>query len=343
MKNNDTNTFQLHSSLKEYNSFGLEVFAEKFIRLHSVENLQHLVQNGKFKDQHVLIVGGGSNILFTKDFEGIVMKNELQGIKILEEDEHSCFVQAASGEAWHKLVMFCVEKNLGGIENLSLIPGTVGAAPIQNIGAYGVELKNVFVELVAINLETGELKTFTKEECRFGYRDSIFKQELKNKYFITSVTIHLKKHPEFHTSYGAIQQTLEKNGVTQLSVKAISDAVIEIRKSKLPDPAVIGNAGSFFKNPEIDAAHYEELKKEYPTLPGYPSKEKVKVPAGWLIEQCGWKGKRVGNTGAHKDQALVLVNYGGATGKEVFELAMQIQKSVKEKFRIEITPEVNIL
>lgn len=343
MKNNDTNTFQLNSSLKEFNSFGLEVFAEKFILLHTIENLQQLIHNGMLNGQQLLILGGGSNLLFTKDFNGLVLKNELEGISILEEDANTCLVRAASGEAWHKLVMFCVEKNFGGIENLSLIPGTVGAAPIQNIGAYGVELKNVFEELEAINLQTGERKTFTKEECRFGYRDSIFKQELKNKYFIASVTIQLKKQPEFHISYGAIQQTLEKNGVTQLSVKAISDAVIEIRKSKLPDPAVIGNAGSFFKNPEIDAAHYEELKKDYPALPGYPSKEKVKVPAGWLIEQCGWKGKRVGNTGAHKDQALVLVNYGGATGKEVFELAMQIQKSVKEKFKIEITPEVNIL
>lgn len=329
--------------LKAYNTFGIEVFAKRFVLFDTVEKVLQTIRDGLFLGHDFLILGGGSNILFTKNFDGIVIKNEISGITIVEETDAHIFLKSGSGEVWHNVVLHCVGNNWGGIENLSLIPGTVGAAPIQNIGAYGVELKDTLYHVEAINLETGAIRTFSNEECSFGYRNSIFKSELKNKYFITAITLELKKDPELNTSYGAIQQTLEKNNIRELSVKTISDAVIEIRKSKLPDPSVLGNAGSFFKNPEIETSHFEMLKKDFPFMPGYPSKEKIKVPAGWLIEQCGWKGKRLGNTGAHKDQALVLVNYGGATGQEIYDLAMKIKDSVKEKFSIDITPEVNIL
>ncbi|MBC8045873.1 MAG: UDP-N-acetylmuramate dehydrogenase [Fimbriimonadaceae bacterium] len=335
---------QKHFPLTDFNTFHVPVTAALFTSVQSITDIIGLFKADVFVESKILILGGGSNILFTKDFDGIVIKNNLQGISIIREDDNHCWVKCASGEIWHSIIMYCVERNLGGIENLSLIPGTVGAAPIQNIGAYGVELKDVLEEVESIDIETGETKIFTNADCKFGYRDSIFKNELKNKYFITNVLLKLNKHPEFHISYGAIQQTLDKMGITELSVKTISDAVIHIRKSKLPDPAVLGNAGSFFKNPTISKSQYEILKKAFSDIPGYKvSDSEVKVPAGWLIEQCGWKGKRVGNTGAHKDQALVLVNYGNATGKEIYNLAMEIKESVMKKFGIEINPEVNII
>ncbi|MBX7205867.1 MAG: UDP-N-acetylmuramate dehydrogenase [Bacteroidia bacterium] len=335
---------ETHISLKPYNTFGIEVQADKLVHIQTLEQLKELIRSGAFTSGPFLILGGGSNVLFTKDVKGLVVRNELKGIEVLREDDSYVWVKAMGGEVWHEFVLWSIERNFGGIENLSLIPGTVGAAPMQNIGAYGVEIKDTFDSLEALDLKTGALKVFSQTDCKFGYRESIFKNEVKGSYFIASVTFKLHKHPVFNNSYGAIQQVLEQNGVKELSIKAISDAVIAIRSSKLPNPAVIGNAGSFFKNPEIDITHFNTLKEQYPSIVGYPtSPGKIKVAAGWLIEQCGWKGKRVGNTGSHKDQALVLVNYGGVKGEEVYQLAETIKKSVADKFGIHIQTEVNII
>lgn len=331
-------------SLKAYNTFGIEAKADYFAEVSHVNELEELLRQFDFKTTPLLILGGGSNMLFIDDFKGLVLKNNLQGIEIVFEDEHNLRVKAGGGVVWHELVLWSVSKNLGGIENLSLIPGSTGASPIQNIGAYGVELKDSFYDLEVTEILTGNTKTFSHADCNFGYRNSVFKNELKGKYIITSVTLQLKKQPVFNTSYGAIEQELKKNNIDKPSVKAISDAVIAIRKSKLPDPAVLGNAGSFFKNPEISQQQFEELQKAHPVIPHYPAAHgNIKLAAGWLIEQCGWKGKRMGNTGSHKDQALVLVNYGGAKGNEVYQLALDISKSVKEKFGVDIQPEVNLI
>jgi UDP-N-acetylmuramate dehydrogenase len=295
-------------------------------------------------ERKILILGGGSNLLLTKDFDGMVICIRLEGIEKLHEDDEYIWVKAMAGEVWHHFVLWCIQRGYAGLENLSLIPGCVGAAPMQNIGAYGVEIKDVFDSLEAVEISSGEVKTFTRAACKFGYRESVFKHEAKGKYVISSVTFKLFKQPRFNTSYGAIQQVLDKKGVKELSIKAISDAVIDIRSSKLPDPKKLGNSGSFFKNPEIPVAHFEQLKAQFPDMIGYPAAAGfIKVAAGWLIEQCGWKGKIVGQTGSHKDQALVLVNYGGATGTEIWQLAMDIQQSVKEKFGIEVVPEVNVI
>ena len=335
---------QQNISLKQYNTFGIEAIAKEFVAVDTLEELQILCQAFNLNERKLLILGGGSNLLLTENFEGMVIHVNLKGIRVIHENEEHVWVKTMAGEVWHKFVMWCVERKYAGLENLSLIPGYVGAAPMQNIGAYGVELKHTFDSLEAVEIATGDIKKFTNEECKFGYRESIFKHEAKGKYIIASVTFKLNKHPQFNTTYGAIQQTLEKMHVNELSIKAISDAVIAIRSSKLPDPKVLGNAGSFFKKPEIPVAHYEILKQTYTDLVAYPAgKDQVKLAAGWLIEQCGWKGKVVGNTGAHKDQALVLVNYGNATGQEVLDLARQIQQSVKDKFGIDIVPEVNVI
>jgi UDP-N-acetylmuramate dehydrogenase len=331
-------------SLKEQNTFGIDAKAKYFAEVHSVEELTSLLQNEKIKKLPRLILGGGSNILFTQDFDGLVIANKLSGISVIDENNDYAWVKAASGEVWHEVVLYCIGKGYGGIENLSLIPGTIGAAPIQNIGAYGVELKDTFESLEALNLKDFSLETFDMNTCAFGYRDSIFKREAKGQYFITAITLKLSKKPMLNTSYGAIKTVLEELKIDSPDVAAVSKAVCQIRNSKLPNPKEIGNAGSFFKNPEISAEQYEALKKDHPTIPGYLVADgNVKVPAGWLIEQCGWKGKRVGNTGSHKDQALVLVNYGNARGEEVWSLAMEIKKSVEEKFGISLMPEVNIV
>lgn len=330
-------------SLKQFNTFGIDVSAKYYTELLSADDTAEIAHLRKTYSD-ILVLGGGSNILFTGNYNGLVIKNKLQGITQVYADADKVYIKAMAGEVWHALVMYCVENNLGGIENLSLIPGCVGAAPIQNIGAYGVELKDVFVELEALEMESGNIITVNKKTCAFGYRNSIFKQAWKGKYMIISVTLQLQKHHVLHTSYGAIQQTLNKNNITQPTIQDISNAVISIRRSKLPDPAVIGNAGSFFKNPEVDSKVYHALQHTFPEMPGYHTSDTtVKIPAGWLIEQCGFKGKRIGNTGAHKDQALVLVNYGNASGKEIIELALQIQKTVLDKFGIQIEPEVNVL
>lgn len=333
-----------NQSLRSYNTFGIDASCKVFAEVHSVDDIHTLLNDAELKDLPLLILGGGSNILFTQDFDGLVIKNSIKGIEQVKEDADHVWIKAMAGEVWHELVLYSVEHNLGGIENLSLIPGQVGAAPMQNIGAYGVELIQVFEELEAIEIATGELHTFDAAACRFGYRDSVFKQELKGKYIITSVTMKLNKQPKFNTSYGAIQQTLEAQGIHELSIQAVSDAVIAIRQSKLPDPKELGNSGSFFKNPELPADQFKALQSKYPDVPNYPLENgNVKVPAGWLIEQAGWKGKRIGNTGSHAKQALVLVNYGNATGKEVYQLALDIQRSVKVKFGVDISPEVNII
>lgn len=335
---------QQNIQLKPYNTFGIEATARYFVEVSSVEELKEILQNTDYQHLPKLIMGGGSNMLLTKDFEGLVLKINISGIEKVSEDAEQVILKVGAGVVWHQFVMHCVEQNLGGVENLSLIPGTVGAAPMQNIGAYGVEIKEVFVELEALNLETLEIETFDLKTCRFGYRESIFKHEAKGKYIIVSVSFHLQKHPKFNVSYGAINDTLAEMGVTELSIKAISDAVIYIRQSKLPNPAEIGNAGSFFKNPEIAKTQFEVLKEKHPNVPSYPVNETtVKVPAGWLIEQAGWKGQRFGNVGVHTKQALVLVNYGGGKGQEIKELSEKIQASVLEKFGISLHAEVNFI
>lgn len=291
----------------------------------------------------ILILGGGSNILFTKDFEGLVLKNEIKGIELLHEDANYVYVKAGAGENWHQFVLHCISRGWAGVENLSLIPGCVGAAPVQNIGAYGVELDDVFLDLEAFHLKEKKMVTLTKSDCDFGYRDSVFKKKYKNEFAITSVTFQLKKKPVFHTSYGAITQELEKMGVKELSIKAISQAVISIRSSKLPDPVQVANAGSFFKNPEITKTRYEELQAEFPGIIAYPlADDKMKLAAGWLIEQCGWKDFRRGDAGCHAKQALVLVNYGKATGSEIYQLSEEIITSVMKRFGVILEREVNI-
>ncbi|MDB5197285.1 MAG: UDP-N-acetylenolpyruvoylglucosamine reductase [Flaviaesturariibacter sp.] len=331
---------QENVSLQPYNTFGIDVKAHRFSSCSSVEQLRELVsRNGG----PLLIVGGGSNILCTHDFEGLVLKNEISGIEAVKEDEDFVFVKAGAGVNWHHFVLFCLENNYAGAENLSLIPGSVGASPMQNIGAYGVEIKDIFEELEALHIPTGDLHRFSLEECRFGYRESIFKTSHKSQYVITSVTYRLRKTPVFNTSYGAIQQELERMGISELSIKAISQAVINIRTSKLPDWKEIGNAGSFFKNPHISLDKFEKLKQENPTIVSYPQGAGMKLAAGWLIEQCGWKGFRDGDAGCYTKQALVLVNYGKATGQEIYDLSERIILSVKEKFGVDLEREVNII
>jgi len=340
--------FQAHFPLATLTTFGIQANAKLYTQVTCVADLVKLWHTPEFKTaKQRLILGGGSNLLFTQDFDGLVIHNLIHGISIEGESEQASLVTAGSGENWHSFVMACVEKELGGIENLSLIPGTVGAAPVQNIGAYGVELKDVFISLDAFNLRTGEIITLNKDQCNFGYRESIFKQVAKGRYFVTSVTLRLKK-PGFHKlsmNYGAINQVLQDMEVATPTIADISKAVVSIRSSKLPDPKVIGNAGSFFKNPEVAEAKAQALLDENPLMPTYPAQHAgyKKIAAGWLIEQCGWKGRSLGNAAVHQLQALVLTNPGHATGKEVKDLAEAIQQSVKEKFGVALETEVNII
>ena len=347
---------QPNISLKKYNTFGIDVMAKYFASFNSTDALGQLLQYddtraaAQKKQTEILVLGGGSNILFTKNFEGIVLKNEIKGIEITKEDDDYVYIRAGAGEQWHQFVLHCINNNLAGVENLSLIPGNVGASPMQNIGAYGVEIKDVFHSLEAFHLKEKTMVTFSLQDCAFGYRESIFKKKFKNQFVIASVTYRLNKKPVFNTSYGAIEQELDKMGVQQLSIKAISDAVIRIRSSKLPDPAVIGNAGSFFKNPEVSNDQFLQLKKIYPAIIGYAlNNDNVKLAAGWLIEQCGpqnavsWKGYRIGDAGCHARQALVLVNYGHAKGDEIYALSEMIIESVNKKFGMVLEREVNIV
>jgi UDP-N-acetylmuramate dehydrogenase len=331
--------------LLPYNTFAIQAAAKYFTSIKSVDETQSLLTSDVFNREKHFILGGGSNILLTKDFDGLVVKIEIKGKEVVEENDDTVTLRVGAGENWHSFVMYCVERNYGGVENLSLIPGTVGAAPMQNIGAYGVEIKKNILGVEAIEKSTGDVRYFDNASCRFGYRESIFKQEAKDQFLISSVTLKLtKRDHQFNISYGAIDDTLKQLGVKTLSLKAISDAVIFIRSNKLPDPSRIGNAGSFFKNPSIQADLLDFLKKDYPNIPSFPSTDGlVKIPAAWLIEQCGWKGKTFDNIGVHQHQALVLVNYGGGKGEKIWELAMKIKESVKEKFNIALHPEVNVI
>ena len=339
----ETMNIQKNISLKPFNTFGIDVNTELFLEWNSVQDVIDYTQSAELKSYDRLILGGGSNMLLTQDFEGLSIKNNVLGREVISNTDDEVVVKIGGGEVWHEIVLWTISQGWNGMENMSLIPGSMGAAPIQNIGAYGKELKDVFVELEAIDLETGAQKTFDLETCEFDYRNSVFKNVYKGKYVIVSVTIRLSKKEEFNTQYGAISQELELAGVSKLSAKAISDAVITIRRSKLPDPKELGNSGSFFKNPIIPESQYEEARYEHHALPSYPVGDGlVKVPAGWLIDQAGWKGKRVGNCGVHTKQALVLVNYGGATGDEIFQLSEEIIADVIQRFGIELEREVNV-
>lgn len=337
-------TIEEHKDLMPLTTFGVKANARYFCRISSIHQLLELIQHPVYLSNTRFILGGGSNVLFTSDYNGIIIQNTLKGITIRNESDDFIELEVMAGEVWHDLVMYCVHHNWGGIENLSLIPGTMGAAPIQNIGAYGVEVKEVIKSVTGIDLETGLVRTFLNHECEFQYRDSIFKSKLKEKFFISSVTLTLsKKTHRINTRYGAIHDVLNQHNITTPTIQQVCDAVIQIRRSKLPDPTVLGNAGSFFKNPTITVEQYQELQKSFSEIPGYHSvNQEVKVPAGWLIEHCGWKGKRIGNVGVHTQQALVLVNYSNGSGAEIFSLASQIISSVKEKFNITLICEVNI-
>jgi UDP-N-acetylmuramate dehydrogenase len=337
--------FAENVELLPYNCFRLRCLARYFLKIGGVDELSAGLDQAEtlgIKSQFIL--GGGSNILFTKNFDGLVLKNEIKGIKILNEDEEHIYVKAGAGESWHEFVMFCVHNDYAGIENLSLIPGNVGASPMQNIGAYGVEIKEVFHELEAFHKKEKTIRKFSLADCEFGYRDSVFKHKYAGEFVITSVTYRLNKRPVFNISYGAVKQELEKMGVQDLSIQAVSKAVINIRSSKLPDPKEIGNAGSFFKNPVIPNEQFKELKTRFPDIVSFPAGDThTKLAAGWLIEQCGWKGYRKGDAGCYPRQALVLVNYGHATGQEILQLSEQIIDSVKNKFRVDLEREVNLV
>ena len=335
---------QIHENfpLKPYNTFGIDAKARFFNTFSLADELEENVMI--YSEYPIFILGGGSNILFTHDYDGCVLKNEVKGIEIQHEDVEHVYVKVGAGENWHQFVLHCIEHHWAGVENLSLIPGNVGATPIQNIGAYGVELDDVFWNLEAFHIKERTIHTFTRADCEFGYRDSVFKNRYKDEFAILSVTLQLRKKPIFHTSYGAITEELEKMGVKELSIKAVSQAVINIRSSKLPDPKTIPNAGSFFKNPEVPAEKHEELKTKFPEIVAYPlAKGTVKLAAAWMIEQCGWKGYRKGDAGCHAKQALVLVNYGNAKGEEIYDLSEKILLSVNEKFGVLLEREVNII
>jgi UDP-N-acetylmuramate dehydrogenase len=337
-------TFRQNISLQPFNSFGIDQQTGWFCEIADEAEFPAILNFLREHEMPVLIVGGGSNMLLTKDFEGLVIRNRLMGIEVVSDEADHVLVKAAAGEVWHDFVMYCIDKGYGGIENLSLIPGCVGAAPMQNIGAYGVEIKDTFSELEALHMKTGKKRSFSLEECYFGYRESVFKNEVKGEYLITSVTFRLSKNPQFQTTYGAIQQELEKMGVKELSIRAISQAVINIRSSKLPDPKKIGNAGSFFKNPVVENTVAGQLKAKHPDLPVYPSATGTKLAAGWLIEKAGWKGFTVDDRyGVHKLQALVLVNYHDTKGHEIYQLSSDIIRSVEEQFGVTLEREVNII
>lgn len=338
-------SFQQAVDLKPYNTFGLHARARYFVSVETADQFREVLNSHIFKNEKRLILGGGSNLLLTKDFDGLVILNRFRSIDILEQNDDRITLSVASGEEWHPFVMHCVNNNWGGIENLALIPGTVGAAPMQNIGAYGVEVREVIEQVQGIELSNGNEMTFNNDECMFGYRESVFKHEWRERIFISSVTLSLtKKNHRLRLEYGAIKETLNAMNITTPTIQSIAQAVIAIRQSKLPDPRITGNSGSFFKNPTIPIQHYEMIVKEHPTMPGYRSENQlVKIPAAWLIESCGWKGKKYKHAGVHHQQALVLINDGNATGEEILELSHLIQDDVNKKFGIQLSPEVNII
>lgn len=330
------------NNVKRYTTFGVDAQADEIHEFSSVDELKRLLT--QFKDQNIMILGGGSNVLFTRDFNGVILVNKIKGITIVQENNEEVLLKVGAGEVWHDFVIHCVNNGWSGVENLSLIPGSVGASPMQNIGAYGVEIKDVFVQLEALNKKSHEIETFDNASCEFGYRESVFKRALKDQYVITSVTYRLSKSPQINSSYGAINAELQERGIDSPTIKDISDVVIAIRQSKLPDPKEIGNAGSFFKNPIVPKSTLEKIQENYENVPNYPVDEKhVKLAAGWLIEQAGWKGKTFNNYGVHKRQALVLVNYGGAKGKDIFELSNEIINDIENKFGITLEREVNMI
>ncbi|MBU8883941.1 UDP-N-acetylmuramate dehydrogenase [Kaistella sp. DKR-2] len=336
---------QENYSLKNHNTFGVEVSAKYFAQAGNFDELKNALEFAKARDLKTLFLGGGSNVLFTENFDGLVIQLNLKGISEKILNENQVLVTAKAGENWHEFVQYCLRKNYGGLENLSLIPGNVGTSPMQNIGAYGTEIKDTFVNCTVLSLETLQTEVFDAEKCDFGYRDSIFKKEGKGKYVILEVSFKLTTNNHvIKTEYGAIKTELEKMGIENPGIQDVSEAVIHIRQSKLPDPKVTGNAGSFFKNPTIPLEQFEKLKMKFPDIPGYPNGNAVKVPAGWLIEQCGWKGKQIGNVASHELQALVIVNKTGlASGKEIYDFSSLIIGSVKERFGIELEREVNII
>jgi len=336
-------------NLSKLNTFGIDVKADAFALVESEADIKELFKLPEFQQAEKIFLGGGSNVLFTKNFNGIVVLNKLKSIEIIEENSENVSVRAMGGELWNDLVLFAVNHGYWGIENLSLVPGTVGAAPMQNIGAYGTEIKETLFSVETFEVVTGKKKIFSKEECELGYRDSVFKNKLKGKYFITAITLKLSKIPKKNVTYKILKDYLEENKIKVKSSKDISDAVASIRRSKLPDPKILGNAGSFFKNVFVEKNKLTELLEKYPNMPHFEEDNSTKIPAGWLIEQCGpksgtsWKGYRTGSAGVHEKHSLVLVNYGRATGSEILDLANQIIKSVKDKFDLELTPEVNLI
>ena len=330
--------------LLKLNTFGLDIKAKYFTSINSINELIELRKTNEFKDLQLLILGGGSNILFTKDFDGLVILNNIKGKEIIDQNQQSVFLKIGAGENWHELVMHCVDNGWGGIENLSLIPGNTGTAPMQNIGAYGVEIKETFVELEALEISSGKIVKFNNSDCEFGYRESVFKNKMKNRYIILNITLELKKNPVLNVNYGDIKAVLENQNIMNPSLKDLSNTIISIRQSKLPDPKKIGNSGSFFKNPIVSLNQLEFIKKKYPKVVSYKIKEdKFKIAAGWMIERAGWKGKKFNNYGVHEKQGLVLVNYGLANGMEIFDLSEKIILDIKEKFGIILEREVNII
>ncbi|WPR72957.1 UDP-N-acetylmuramate dehydrogenase [Flavobacterium sp. NG2] len=330
-------------SLKNYNTFGIEAKAKQFVAVHSIDELKTIL--AQHKDEKKFILGGGSNMLLTQDIDALVIHIDLKGKKVIEENEDHVFIECQAGENWHEFVLWTIEQDFGGLENMSLIPGNVGTTPVQNIGAYGAEIKDSFISCDAININNQEKRTFVKDECKFGYRESIFKNEVKDQFIITSVVFKLtKRNHKINTSYGDISAELAKNNITNPTIKDVSNAVIAIRRSKLPDPKELGNSGSFFKNPIVPKVDFEKIQQKFPEMKYYDiSPTEVKVPAGWLIEQAGFKGKRFGDAGIHKNQALVLVNYGNATGQEILAVSKDVQQTIFETFGIQIEAEVNVI
>ena len=330
--------------LLKLNTFGLDIKAKYFTSINSINELIELRKTNEFKDLQLLILGGGSNILFTKDFDGLVILNNIKGKEIIDQNQQSVFLKIGAGENWHELVMHCVDNGWGGIENLSLIPGNTGTAPMQNIGAYGVEIKETFVELEALEISSGKIVKFNNSDCEFGYRESVFKNKMKNQYIILNITLELKKNPVLNINYGDVKAILESQNIKNATIKEVSNAIISIRQSKLPDPKKIGNSGSFFKNPIVSLNQLEFIKQKYPNIVNYEiNGNEFKIAAGWLIERAGWKGKKINNYGVHEKQALVLVNYGLANGMEIFDLSEKIILDINEKFGIILEREVNII
>jgi UDP-N-acetylmuramate dehydrogenase len=330
--------------LLKLNTFGVDVKAKYFTSINTINELIEATKTNVFKDLELLILGGGSNILFTKDFDGLVILNNIKGKEIIDQNQQSIFLKIGAGENWHELVMYCVDNGWGGIENLSLIPGNTGTAPMQNIGAYGVEIKETFLELEALEISSGKIVKFNNSDCEFGYRESVFKNKMKNQYIILNITLELKKNPVLNINYGDVKAILESQNIKNPGIKEVSNAIISIRQSKLPDPKKIGNSGSFFKNPIVSLNQLELIKKKYPNVVNYEINEnEFKIAAGWLIERAGWKGKKFNNYGVHEKQALVLVNYGLANGMEIFDLSEKIILDIKDKFGITLEREVNII